>query len=129
MPNAPRVWTSKAFEAGNKYPSARVVDRNGNVIVQADCGTNATVRVYDLGSLTPNTAVFSNVVAVSSVVYDTLQTWDIDDDGFNFQTEIGSNDVEWEGGHTYRVSSLLPHLTQGLIPVVHDIKIEELMSL
>lgn len=127
--NSPRVWTSEHFEAGTKYPSARVVDKDGNVLVQADFSGSAVVRVYDLSSTTPSTVVYSNTVAVSSVVYNALQTWDVDAEGFNFQTSITSNSVSWEGGHTYRVSSLLPHSSQGLIPVVHDLRIVPLLSL
>jgi hypothetical protein len=129
MANSPRVWTSEHFEAGTKYPSARVVDKDGNVLVQADFSGSAVVRVYDLSSTTPSTVVYSNTVAVSSVVYNTLQTWDVDAEGFNFQTSITSNNVAWEGGHTYRISSLLPHSSQGLIPVVHDLRIVPLLSL
>lgn len=129
MANAPRIWTSEHFEAGTKYPSARVVDKDGNVLVPADFSGSAVVRVYDLSSTTPSTVVYSNTVAVSSVVYNTLQTWDVDAEGFNFQTSITSNSVSWEGGHTYRISSLLPHSSQGLIPVVHDLRIVPLLSL
>ena len=126
---AVRVWTSEAFEAGTKYPAARVVDRDGNVVQQSDFSGSVVIRVYDLGSATPSTVVFSNTVAVSSVVFNALQTWDVDAEGYNFLATITSNNVSWEGGHTYRVSSLLPHATQGYIPVVHDVKIRDLISL
>lgn len=129
MSSSPRVWSSEHFEAGSKYPRARVVDRDGNVLVQADFSGSAVVRVYDLGSTTPSTAIFSNTVAISSVIFNTLQTWDVDDEGYNFQTTITSNNVAWEGGHVYRVSSLLPHTSQGYIPVVHELRIRALLSL
>lgn len=126
---AVRVWTSEAFEAGTKYPAARVVDRDGNVVQQSDFSGSAVVRVYDLGSATPSTAIYSNTVAISTVIFNSLQTWDVDTEGYNYRTTITSNNVSWEGGHTYRVSSLLPHSSQGYIPVVHDIKIRPLVSL
>lgn len=129
MATAVRVWTSEAFESGTKYPAARVVDRDGSVVQQSDFSGSVVVRVYDLGSATPTTAVFSNTVAVSTVIFNDLQDWDVDEEGYNFLTTITSNNVSWEGGHTYRVSSLLPHTTQGYIPVVHDIKIRDLLSL
>jgi len=129
MATPPRVWTSEAFEAGTKYPAARVVDRDGNVCIQSDFSGSVVIRVYDTGSATPSTVVYSNTVAVSAVVFNSLQTWDVDRDGFNFRTEVTSNNVSWEGGHTYRVSALLPHATQGYIPVVHEIKVRELLSL
>lgn len=127
--NAIRVWTSEAFEAGTKYPAARVVDRSGNVVQQSDFSGSAVIRVYDINSATPTTAVFSNTVAISTVIFNALQTWDVDTEGYNFLTTITSNNVSWEGGHTYRVSSLLPHSSQGYIPVVHDIKVRDLISL
>ncbi len=58
-----------------------------------------------------------------------LAAWDVDDEGENFRTTITSNQVAWTGGHTYRVSCLLPHMTQGFIPVVFDLSIESLFSL
>lgn len=128
MASAPRVWTSEHVEAGTKYPTARVVDKNGDVVVQADFSGSAVIRVYDLSSTTPSTAVFSNTVAVSSVVFNSLQSWDVDSEGYNFQTEITSNNVSWEGGHLYRVSALLPHSSQGYIPVLFDITVVPLLS-
>lgn len=125
----PRVWEATHFEAGTKYPTARVTDKDGNVLVQADFSGSAVIRVYDLDSATPTTVAFSNTVAVSSVVFSSLQDWDVDDEGFNFQTSITSNNVAWEGGHTYRVSALLPHTSQGYVPVVFDLRIETLLSL
>lgn len=126
--NEPRVWTSQHFEAGTKYPTARVVDKSGNVVVAGDFSGSAVIRVYDLGSATPATVVYSNTVAVGTVIT-ALTAWSIDDEGYNFQTSITSNNVAWEGNHTYRVSALLPHTIQGYIPVVFDISIKELMSL
>lgn len=123
-----RIWTSEHFEAGTKYPTARVVDRDGNVVVSADFTGSAVIRVYDLSSATSATAIFSNTVSIGSVIT-ALTAWDIDDEGFNFRTSITSNNVAWEGGHTYRVSALLPHTTQGYIPVVFDLKIVPLLSL
>lgn len=130
MANAVRVWTSEHFEAGTKYPAARVVDKDGTVCTQSDFSGNVIVRVYDLGSDTPATVVFSNTVSVASSVFNALQNWDIDDDGYNYVTTVTSNNVAgWKGWHTYRVSSLLPHVTQGYIAVVHDLKMRDLLSL
>ena len=129
MPNAIRVWGSEAFEAGTKYPTARLVDRDGNVLVQGNLTGAILQRVYDLGSDTPETAILSNTVSVASTVFNTLQDWDIDDIGFNFRAEITSNDVSWEGDHSYRICYLAPHTTQGYIPLVYDLKIKTLLSL
>lgn len=122
------IWRTSHFEAGTKYPTARVIDRDGNVVVPADFSGMAKIRVFDLSSETPTTIIFSNSLAASSVVH-ALTAWDIDPIGENFQTTITSNNVAWEGGHTYRVSALLPHTTQGYLPVVFDLVIESLFSL
>jgi hypothetical protein len=129
MPTAPRVWQAEAFEPGTKYPTARVVDRDGNVTVQGDFSGLVQRRVYDLSSSTPATAVLSNTVAVSSVIFSSLQAWDVDSEGFNFRDSVTSNSVAWQGGHTYRFSYLLPHTSQGYIPVVFDLKTLSLLSL
>lgn len=126
--NEPRVWTSQHFEAGTKYPTARVVDKDGNVVIAGDFTGSAVIRVYDMGSATPATVIYSNTVAIGTVIT-SLTAWDIDDEGYNFQTSITSNNVAWEGNHLYRVSCLLPHTSQGYIPVVFDISIVALMSL
>lgn len=129
MPTSPRVWQAEAFEAGTKYPSARVVDKDGGVQVQANFSGTVLRRVYDLSSSTPQTAVLSNTETVGNVIFNTLQTWDVDDVGFNFQDDITSNAVAWEGGHVYRICYYLPHTTQGYIPVVFDLKVLALLSL
>ena len=129
MPVDPRIFLGEAFEAGTKYPTARVVDRDGNVLVQGSFSGAIQQRVYDLGSEDPATAVLSNTITVASAVFNTLQSWDIDDVGYNFQTGVTSNDVSWEGGHTYRFSYLFPHTSQGYIPVVYDLKVKALLSL
>jgi hypothetical protein len=129
VPSSPRVWQGEAFEAGTKFPTARVVDKDGNVQVQANFSGSVLRRVYDISSATPQTAVLSNTTTIASVVFNTLQTWDVDTVGFNFQDSITSNSVAWEGGHVYRLSYLLPHTTQGYIPVVFDLKIQALLSL
>jgi hypothetical protein len=129
MPTQPRVWLAEAFEAGAKHPRARIVDKDGNVLVQGSFTGAILQRVYDLGSETSGTAVLSNTVAVASVIYNTLQSWDIDDIGFNFETSVTSNDVAWTGGHTYRFCYLAPHATEGYIPVVYELKVLPILSL
>jgi hypothetical protein len=129
MPTQPRVWLAEAFEPGSKYPTARVVDRDGNVLVQGNFTGSIFQRVYDLGSSTPTTALLSNTVAIADVIFNTLQSWDIDDVGFNFRATVTSNQVTCVGGHTYRFSYLAPHTTQGYIPIVFDLKVQSILSL
>lgn len=123
------IWRTQHFEAGTKYPTARVVDKDGNIIVPGDLTGSVVVRVFDLSSTTPTTNIFSNTVAISAAVH-AITDWDVDDEGQNFQTPITSNNVGgWEGGHCYRVSALLNHTNQGYIPVIFDLVIESLFSL
>lgn len=129
MPNDIRIFRGESFEAGTKFVRARIVDKDGNVLVQGNFSGPILQHVYDLGSETPDVAVLSNTVAIASTVFNTLQSWDVDDIGFNFETPVTSNQVTWEGGHSYRFSYLAPHTTQGYIPVVYDLKIVSLLSL
>lgn len=125
----PRIWRSRHFEAGTKTLRARVVDRDGTVQTQVNFSGSVQVRGYDLGSATPSTAIYSNVaLTVAGTIFNSLQTWDLDSTGFNFQTTITSNQIAWEGGHTYRVSCLLPHTSEGFLPVVFELQIEQLFS-
>jgi hypothetical protein len=123
MPTAARVWYAEAFEAGTKFPRARVVDKDGGVVVTSNFAGSVQRRVYDLASATPEVAILSNTATIASVLTNTLASWDLDDIGSNLHDSVSSNDVAWEGGHTYRICYLLPHTTQGYIPVVYELKI------
>lgn len=130
MANAVRVWSSEVFEAGTKYLTARVVDKSGNVVVQGDFSGSGILKVYDLSTSTSTTPVYTNSsVSISGIVFDTLQTWDRDDEGYNLQIAVTSNNVAWEGGHLFRASLLLPHSSQGYIPVIWDLQVRDVLTL
>ena len=73
---------------------ARVINNSGSYITQATT-TGITCKVFDLDSATPDTAVATPTVTVSSAVFDTLQTaaadlrmWTKDGTGFNFSFQV-----------------------------------------
>lgn len=124
----PRVFRNAVWEAGTKFPRARLTDRNDDVVTQSSFTGTVALNVYDLSSSTPTTAVLSTTRTVAGTVSNSLLGWTLDSDGYNFSDSITSNEVAWEGGHTYRISYLLTHSTEGLYPVVFDIRCEPLVS-
>jgi hypothetical protein len=124
----PRVFRNAVWEAGSKFPRARLTDRNDDVVNQSSFTGSVQVRVYDLSSSTPTTALLDTTRTIAATVSNSLQTWTLDSDGYNFSDTITSNEVAWEGGHTYRISYLLTHSTEGLYPVVFDVRCEPLLS-
>jgi len=66
------------------------VTMNGANITQSDV-TTINRKIFDLDGATPETAIDDTAVAVSSVVFDTLQTdgrWTKDGTGYNFRNSI-----------------------------------------
>jgi hypothetical protein len=124
----PRIFRNAVFESGSKFPRARLTDRNDDVLTQSSFGSSVTLNVYDLSSSTPTTAVFATTRTMTNVVSNSLQTWTLDSDGYNFSDTITSNEVAWEGGHTFRVCYLLTHTTEGLFPVVFEVRCEPLIG-
>ena len=124
----PRIFRNAVFEPGSKFPRARLTDRNDDVLTQASFGASVALKVYDLSSSTPTTAVLDTTRTMTNVVSNSLLSWTIDSDGYNFSDTITSNEVAWEGGHTFRVCYLLTHTTEGLYPVVFEVRCEPLIG-
>ncbi len=99
----PRIWRNKVAETGTKYHRARLVDRNGTLLDQTSFTGLITVKVFDLDGDDPETAVFSGTTNVSAWVFNTLQDWEDDAEGYNFEGSVTTNQVAMEGGKTYRV--------------------------
>lgn len=125
-----RVFRSENSETGHKYPTARMVDlQTADVLVQADFTGSVQVRVYDV-SVDPTTAIFSNTRTIAATVFNSLQDWEVDGDGYNFQDTVTSNEVGgWEGDHLYRFSYLLTRVSGGYYPVVFEMRCLPLFSL
>ena len=129
MASQPRVFRSDVYESGGIRPRARLTDLADNVLTQADFTGTVSIAVYDISSATPTTAVLSTTRTLSDVVFNSLQTWTKDAVGFNFGDLITSNEVTREGGHSYRISYLLNHVTDGKYPVLFEIRCLPLLSL
>lgn len=128
MASNPRVFRSEVFEPGTKRPRARIVDLDGDVLTQSDFSGSVVLKVYDISSATPTTEVLDTTRTLANVVFNSLQTWTLDTEGFNFGDTITSNEVSWEGGHTYRICYLLTHTTDGLYPVIFEVRVRDLLS-
>ncbi len=100
-PKRPRV---RVNEGSGALYLARVGIWDGSNAQQADIST-ITYATYDLDSSTPETAVGSGSLTVSSVIFDTLQTdavWTKDSTGYNFSHQIPKASLP-NGGHRHRV--------------------------
>jgi hypothetical protein len=125
----PRVFRNEVFESGHKKPTARIVDEDNNVLTQADFTGSVLVRVFDL-SIDPTTAILSNTRTIAATVHNSLQDWEVDGDGFNFQDTVTSNEANgWPGDHTIRISYLLTKTTGGYLPVAFEVRSLPLFSL
>ena len=123
---APNTWRGVVWELGAKRPTARVTDEDGNVLVQSDFEANVPLTVYDISS--NNVVLFSTNRAVGGVFFNSLQTWDEDSTGYNFQDTIGTNVVVLEGGKKVRVEYRPVHTTLGTIPIVFEWRVETMIS-
>lgn len=125
----PRVFRRRVSEAGTKYPAARVTGAlSNNVLVQGDFTGTVLVQVFDLVASDPDTAVYSNTRTIANTVFNSLQTWSEDTVGYNFRDAITSNQVTFEGGHTYRVCYVLQHTSQGNISLVFEMLVDPLLG-
>ena len=100
MPNANDIYGT-AFKNGSAVLMARIVDSDGEAIVQA--GVSAIeYSIYELDPCRPdNLTVVAGHDGVeldaSDVVFDTLQTgglWTVDETGYNFRHEIDVTGTE-----------------------------------
>jgi len=128
MSSEPRVYKSVVWELGTIKPRARITDVDDNVLVQADFTGSVQLSVFDLSSSTPTTAAFTATRTIAATVFNSLQDWTLDPDGYNLGDTITTNELAREGGHHYRIEYLLTHATDGLYPVVFEIRAEPLLS-
>lgn len=122
MSPEPRVWRDKVQEVGTKYHRARLTTRNRTVITQADLTGVVLRKVYDLHSTDADTAIFVGSNTIASTVFNSLQPWEDDADGYNLEVPTTSNEVGgWTGGHTYRIEVYYTHSSEGLKNVTFEI--------
>lgn len=79
-----------------------VVDRYGVPIVRADT-TAWTLTVFDLQQQESVYRQTGAPNAANGTLYDTLQAWNLNNVGFNFEYTLRSDAFDRVGGHTYRV--------------------------
>lgn len=123
----PRIWRNKISESGTKYHRARLVTRNGTVLTQADFTNRVLRKVYDLNASDADTVVYADSNTIASWVFNSLQTWEDDARGYNFEAALTSNMLSMEGGHSYRACYYLTRLAasgEGVLPVLFENKVE-----
>jgi len=124
----PQIFRSIVWEAGPKRPTARVVDHTGQVVTTGDLTGTIALSVYDISSSTPTTAIFSTNRVIGNTVFDSLQPWEVDGQGYNFQDLVTTGEVVLEGGHTYRLSYRF-NGANGTIPLLFDWRARGLISI
>jgi hypothetical protein len=124
----PRIFRNKTRESGTWYHRALLTDRNNNVLVQGDFTGSCLVQVFDLAATNVDTAIYSNVRTVASVVTNTLQTWDVNPTGYQLEVAVTSNSYTRTGGHTYRTCVYLTHSAEGLHTTIFENNVETLFG-
>ena len=125
----PRIWRDKVSEIGSKYHRARLVDRNRTVLTQGDLTGTVQKKVYDLHSDDADTPIFQGSNTIGSTVFNSLQAWDIDAQGYNLEYVTTSNEVGgWTGGHTYRVEIFYTHSSEGRKATVFEVTPDPLLG-
>jgi len=127
MASEPQIFRNEVWEVGPKYPTARIVDKDGTVLAQGDISANIPFSVFDLSAADPDLAIFSTNRVDTTVIFNALQTWDVDSVGFNFQDTVKTNEVTLEGGRTYRLSYRF-QLTDGTLPLAFEWRTRSLLS-
>lgn len=116
----PKTITSSG-PAGQAFTSlAHVVGNAGTDITQASL-TSITCKVFDESSATPDTAVSSPTITISSAVFDTLQTdarWSVDDDGYNFRNTIAGSVVAGDA-RRFRIEYLFTPTSGDAFTLIH----------
>lgn len=93
---------------------------NRTALVQGDVSSIA----LDVFEVQTSAALYSAVVVVSAVIFNTLQLdgyWGLDSDGYNFRHKIRQADlgtVNLEGGKTYMFVYRLTTSAEGVIPLI-----------
>lgn len=102
--SATEIIKGSVWEDGGATILARVTGNAGAAITQASL-TSITCKVFDLDGTTPDTAITTPTITVSTAVYDTLQTdarWTVDSTGYNFIDALAATNFP-TGDHLYRV--------------------------
>ena len=110
------------IEDGGATFLARINGNTGVAITQSLI-SSISVKVFDLDSDTPDTAVYSASVTVATSVFDTLQTdaiWTEDTDGYNFKHAMPASAFAI-GNHNYRIEYLFTPATGEVFWVLFEV--------
>jgi hypothetical protein len=122
----PRIIRSPFWEIGPNFPTAQFPDEDGNLYQTTDFSA-VQLRVLDLSSTTPATAVYSNTRVLGDVMTNTPASWDLDDVGYNFRDTVTTNMVAFNGGRTYRLEYTFTLTSgNGTVPLVFEGRTESL---
>lgn len=66
-------------------------------------GSTFGLTVYDLSVSNSHTAVLDTTRSISSVLTNSPGSWSYDSTGKNFDDYVGTNEVAFEGGHSYQI--------------------------
>lgn len=123
--NARRILRSTLWAKENIQTQARITRSwDGGAMAPSDC-TSWGLRVYDVDSSSPSTAVY--VVAGASpslVLTGTYRTWDEDSTGYNFSHTLTETDWTRKSGHTYRAEYSLSCVSDGPQGIVHFVTLQ-----
>ncbi len=101
-------------EGSNFTALARLVNVQNDLVTQSmvNSSNGVSVSVYDVTSVTPAAALFSDsAITRSDVVLSTISfagEWEEDDDGFNFRHTLqhdssNSSGPNFQGGHVFKI--------------------------
>lgn len=130
--NMKTLARGSAWEDQDVTTLARIMLPTRGAMLQADMDGTATLKIFDLSSDTPDTAIVTtSSIAASAVIFDTLQVdsyWNTDNVGYNFRhTNVSAAD-KLLGGKVYRFEYSFDTDNDGLIYVVSEIAIQGLYS-
>jgi len=130
--NMKTIARGSAWEDQDITTLARIMLPTKGAMLQADMNGTATLKIFDLSSDTPDTAIVTtSSIAASAVIFDALQVdsyWNTDNVGYNFRhTNVSAAD-KLLGGKVYRFEYSFDTDADGLIYVVSEVAIQGLYS-
>lgn len=130
--NMKTIARGTAWEDQDVTTLARIMIPTRGAMLQADMSGTATLKIFDLSSDTPDTAIVTtSSIAASAVIFDALQVdsyWNTDNVGYNFRHTNVSVADKLLGGKIYRFEYTFDTDNDGLIYVVSEVAIQGLYS-
>lgn len=99
----PRRWEFVGIKGAPLYLEGRILLADRSVAQQADIDS-ISVKFWFAGGFS---SAYTATPSVASTIYDTLQSWEEDEDGYNFRLKIGGSDIG-SFGEAYAEVKLVP---------------------